>query len=194
MKLKVKKRVIFVTLFLIAFAIYLYIALRGSYLEMLGIGEQYVEIYKQNVIQKVRVFIISFIVVYIMTYVTTAVIKRGLKHFFVEDKKEMLKLPNKSISMAFAAITGVIMTFTITEKAILAFSGRQFWQNDPIFNMDVSYYIFQRPFIQAILASLGIIMAILSVYIIVYYLLAFRKFFEKGISVETLKQNTVIKQ
>ena len=194
MKLKVKKRVIFVTLFLIAFTIYLYIALRGSYLEMLGIGEQYVEIYKQNVIQKVRVFIISFIVVYIMTYVTTAVIKRGLKHFFVEDKKEMPKLPNKSISMAFAAITGVIMTFTITEKAILAFSGRQFWQNDPIFNMDVSYYIFQRPFIQAILASLGIIMAILSVYIIVYYLLAFRKFFEKGISVETLKQNTVIKQ
>ena len=193
MKLKVKKRVIFVTIFLIVFAIYSYIVLRGSYLEMLGIGERYVEIYKQNIIHKIKVFIVSFIVVYLMTYIATAFIKRGLKRFFVEEKKEMPKLPNKSISLAFAAIAGLVMTFTITEKAILAFSGRKFWQNDPIFNMDVSYYIFLKPFIQAILISFGVVVAILSVYIIVYYLLAFRKFFDQGISMETLKKNTVIK-
>lgn len=191
--MKLKKRQIFVIAFLVIFAIYAYIAIRGSYLEMLGIGERYVEIFKQNITQKIQVFIVSFLIAYIMTYITTKFIRRGLKHFFNEDKKEMPKLPNKSISLAFGAIVGIIMTMTITQKALLAFSGRKFWLNDPIFGLDVSYYIFQKPFIEAVLISLGIFMLVLSIYVVVYYLLAFNKFFKKGISMETLKQNTVIK-
>ncbi len=194
MKLKVRKRVIFTTSFLIIFAIFAYISLRGSYLEMKGIGEQYVEIYRQNVNQKLQVFAVTFIIVFLLTYITTCFIKRGLKHFFEEDKIEMPKLPNKSISFAFAVIMAVIMSATITEKAILAFSGREFWQTDPIFNNDVSYYIFEKPFIEAILVTFAIYEAILAVYVIVYYLIAFHRFFKKGISFDTLRQNTVIKQ
>lgn len=191
--MKIKKRQIFVTLFLIIFALYAYIAIRGSYLEMLGIGEKYVDIFTRNVKQKIKVFAVSFIVVYLMTYITTKFIKRGLKHFFEEDKKTMPKLPNKSISLAFATVTAIITSMTITQKAVLAFSGRMFWKDDPIFGLDISYYIFQKPFIEAILISLAIVMVILEVYVIVYYVLAFNKFFKKGISMETLKQNTVVK-
>ena len=191
--MKLKKRQIFVTAFLLVFIIYVYISIRGSYLEMLGIGEKYVDIYVRNVRQKVEVFLVSFVVVYLLTYITTNFIKRGLKRFFEEDKKVMPKLPNKSISFAFATIMGVVMSFTITQKALLAFSGRKFWMNDPIFGLDVSYYIFQKPFIEEVLISLALVFLILAVYVIVYYLLAFNKFFEKGISMETLKQNTVIK-
>ena len=191
--MKLKKRQIFVTAFLLVFIIYVYISIRGSYLEMLGIGEKYVDIYVRNVRQKVEVFLVSFVIVYLLTYITTNFIKRGLKRFFEEDKKVMPKLPNKSISFAFATIMGVVMSFTITQKTLLAFSGRKFWMNDPIFGLDVSYYIFQKPFIEEVLISLALVFLILAVYVIVYYLLAFNKFFEKGISMETLKQNTVIK-
>lgn len=191
--MKLKKRQIFVTAFLLIFIIYVYISIRGAYLEMLGIGQKYVDIYVRNVRQKVEVFLISFAIVYLLTYITTNFIKRGLKRFFEEDKKVMPKLPNKSISFAFATIVGVIMSFTITQKALLAFSGRMFWKDDPIFGLDISYYIFQKPFIEAVLVSLALIFLALAIYVIVYYLLAFNKFFEKGISMETLKQNTVIK-
>lgn len=191
--MKLKKRQIFVTTFLILFLIYAYVALRGSYLEMLGIGEKYLEIYRQNIKQKIEVFVIAFIIVYLMTYITTRLIKRGLKQFFLEEKMEVPKLPNKSISLAFATITGMIMSATITKKALLAFSGRTFEMTDPIFNLDISYYVFQKPFIQAILLTLGIIMVILSIYIVVYYIIAFNKFFKKGINMETLKSNTLVK-
>lgn len=191
--MKLKKRQIFVTLFLIIFSVYAYISIRGAYLEMLGIGEKYVEIFVQNIKQKIEVFSVSFIIVYLMTYITTKFIKRGLKHFFEEEKKVMPKLPNKSISLAFATISGIIMSMTIIQKALLAFSGRKFWITDPIFGLDISYYIFQKPFIEAVLFSIVVILLILAIYVIVYYLLAFNKFFKKGISMETLKQNTVIK-
>ncbi len=194
MKKKIRKRVIFVTLFIIAFIIYSYINIRGEYLQILGIGEKYVEIFKHNLEQKIYVFAVSFIIIYMLTYITTILIKKGLKKFFIEENKEMPKLPNKSISLAFAAIAGIIFSNIITEKAILAFNKTFFEQAEPIFNLDIGYYVFQKPFIESILYSFIVVMVIMSIYITVYYLICFHKFFEQGISIETLKKNTFIKQ
>ena len=106
----------------------------------------------------------------------------------------MPKLPNKSISLAFAVIAGLIFSSVITEKAILAFNKTYFVETEPVFNLDIGYYVFQKPFIEAILYSFIIVMAIMCIYITAYYLLCFHKFFDKGISIETLKKNTFIKQ
>ncbi len=194
MKKKIRKRVIFVVLFIIAFAIYSYINIRGEYLQILGIGEKYVEIFKHNLEQRIYVFAISFAIIYLLTYITTVFIKKGLKKFFIEENKEMPKLPNKSISLAFAVIAGLIFSSVITEKAILAFNKTYFVETEPVFNLDIGYYVFQKPFIEAILYSFIIVMAIMCIYITAYYLLCFHKFFNKGISIETLKKNTFIKQ
>lgn len=194
MKKKIRKRVIFVVLFIIVFAIYSYINIRGEYLQILGIGEKYVEIFKHNLEQRIYVFAISFAIIYLLTYITTVFIKKGLKKFFIEENKEMPKLPNKSISLAFAVIAGLIFSSVITEKAILAFNKAYFVETEPVFNLDIGYYVFQKPFIEAILYSFIIVMAIVCIYITAYYLLCFHKFFDKGISIETLKKNTFIKQ
>lgn len=194
MKKKIRKRVIFVVLFIIVFAIYSYINIRGEYLQILGIGEKYVEIFKHNLEQRIYVFAISFAIIYLLTYITTVFIKKGLKKFFIEENKEMPKLPNKSISLAFAVIAGLIFSSVITEKAILAFNKAYFVETEPVFNLDIGYYVFQKPFIEAILYSFIIVMAIMCIYITAYYLLCFHKFFDKGISIETLKKNTFIKQ
>lgn len=194
MKKKIRKRVIFVILFIIAFIIYSYINIRGEYLQILGIGEKYVEIFKHNLEQRMYVFVVSFAIIYLLTYITTVFIKKGLKKFFIEENKEMPKLPNKSISLAFAVIAGLIFSSVITEKAILAFNKTYFVETEPVFNLDIGYYVFQKPFIEAILYSFIIVMAIMCIYITAYYLLCFHKFFDKGISIETLKKNTFIKQ
>ena len=84
---------------------------------------------KQNIKYKVGVALVNFVILYIATYITTRFIKRGLKKFFDDDKKEMPKLPNKSISL--------ISSNFITEKVMLAFNTAWFGVYDPIFNMDV---------------------------------------------------------
>ena len=94
-KTKNKKRVILVIVFLILLAIYIAVTVRGEYLQALEIGEQYVEVFKQNIKYKVGVALVNFAILYIATYITTRFIKRGLKKFFDDDKKEMPKLPNK---------------------------------------------------------------------------------------------------
>ena len=192
--MKIKKRVIFVNTFIILFILYTCISIRGEYLQIVGIGEKYVEIFKHNLEQRIYVFLVGFAVIYLLTYITTAFIKKGLRKFFIEEKKEMPKLPNKSISLAFGAIAGLIFSGLITEKAILAFNRTFFEVSEPVFNLDISYYVFIKPFIEAILYSLIVVMAIMCVYITIYYLISFHKYFEKGINIETLRKSTFIKQ
>ena len=85
--MKIKKRKIFVVLLLAIFSMYMYVSLRGEYLHILGIGQEYVEIFKENLRQKVLVFMCGFFIAYIATYITTVLIKTGLKKFFEEDIK-----------------------------------------------------------------------------------------------------------
>ncbi len=193
-KTKSKKRAILVIAFLIILAIYIAVTLRGEYLQTLEIGEQYVEAFKQNIKYKVGVALVNFAILYIATYITTRFIKRGLKKFFDDDKKEMPKLPNKSISLILSAIISIISSKLITEKVMLAFNTALFGINDPIFNMDIGYYMFQKPFIEAIIIYFIALLAIYSIYIAVYYIIVFNKYFDKGIDRSTLKKNTFLKQ
>lgn len=193
-KTKNKKRVILVIAFLIVLAIYVAITLRGQYLQTLEIGEQYVEVFNQKIKYKVGVVLANFAILYVATYITTRFIKRGLKKFFEDDKKEMPKLPNKSISLILSVIISLISSSLITEKVMLSLNTAWFGINDPIFNMDIGYYIFQKPFIEAIIIYIIAILVIYSIYIAVYYIIVFNKYFEKGIDRATLKKNTFIKQ
>ena len=193
-KTKNKKRVVLVIVFLILLAIYVAITVRGKYLQTLEIGEQYVEVFKQNIKYKVGVVLVNFAILYIATYITTRFIKRGLKKFFDDDKKEMPKLPNKSISLILSVVISLISSNFITEKIMLALNTAWFGIYDPIFNMDIGYYMFQKPVIEAIIIYFIALLAIYSIYIAVYYIIVFNKYFEKGIDRATLKKNTFIKQ
>ena len=190
---KNKKRIILVVTFLILFAIYLAVTLRGEYLQTLQIGEQFVEVFKQNVKYKAIVILLNFAVLYVLTYITTRFIKRGLKKFFDEEKKEMPKLPNKSISLIFSVIVSMVTSNFITEKALLAINSTWFGISDPIFNLDIGYYIFQKPFIETMIIYFIALMAVYSIYVAVYYIIVFNVYFEKGIDPKTLKKNTFIK-
>ena len=189
-----KKRLIFVIAFLVIFAIYLFIAIRGEYLEVLGVGPQYIDVFKQNIKYEIIVILCNFVFLYLAAYITTKFIKRGLKKFFDEEKKEMPKLPNKTIAIVVGVIVSVFTSGMITEKVILATSSVSFGITDPIFHLDIAYYMFQKPFIEfLVIYFIGIIVG-LAIYTTIYYILVFNRYFNKGIDIEILKKNTFIKQ
>lgn len=188
-----KKRVIIVISFIILFAIYLAINIRGKYLQTLEIGQDYVSVFSQNLKYKVAIVATNFIILYFATYITTRFIKRGLKKFFDEEKKEMPKLPNKSISLILSVITSMVTSNLLTEKVMMALNSAKFGISDPIFNLDIGYYMFQKPLIETIIIYFICLMVIYSIYVAFYYIIVFNVHFDKGISPDTLKKNTFIK-
>ena len=190
---KMKTRVILVLLFIALFSVISYISLRGSYLEYKELGENYTEVFFTNLKYKYTIFGINFIALYFIIYMTTRGIKKGLKSFFDKEKKEMPKVPNKSIEFIISAVVSALMSSVIMKQIILCSSNASFGIQDPIYNFDIAYYMFQKPIIQMFLLYFMAILVGLTVYMALYYIIVFNKDFD-GVDGKMLKQSSLIKK
>lgn len=192
-KKKNKTRMILVILFLILFAGISYVQLRGSYLEYKELGEQYIHIFKTNMIYKYTIMAINFVVLYFIVYFTNRGIKKGLKPFFEKENKPMPKLLNKSLALVISAIVSIIVSSVLMQKIMLVINSTAFGIQDTIFNLDISYYIFQKPVIEAFALYFTVLSVGLSVYMALYYVIVFNRFFD-GIDGKMLKQSLFMKK
>ena len=188
-----KRRNIIVPLVLLFTIIISYIIFRGSYLEYLEIGEKYIDSFWKNTQYVTITFLVNFFIIYLMIYFTNKKIKKNLEVFFKEEKKVMVKLPNKSIAFISAIVISGMTTTFILNKAMLFFNSTLFGTNDPIFGHDIGYYMFQKPFIELIIWYFLVAVIALTVYGISYYIITFNVCFN-GINMKTLKTSKAVNQ
>ena len=185
-------RTILVILFVLILAISMYITTRGSFLEYKELGEKYIEIFKTNTVYKYSIMAINFVITFFIMYFANRGIKKGLKVFFDEEKKEMPKLMNKSVSFIIAAISSIVVGIIFAPKFILCASNVSFEKTDLVFNLDISFYIFVEPLIKMIISYIMGIFIFLIAYSIIYYIVIFNRYFD-GIDKETLKKSSLVK-
>jgi len=188
-----KGRMCLVIIFLLLFAGISYITLRGSYLEYLELGEKYLSVFYINIKYKYLIMAVNFILLYLIIYYTNKGIKKGLKPFFEKEGKSIPKLPNKSLALVISAITSFVVASAFTQKLMLIISGTSFGTQDPIFGLDISYYIFQKPFIELILFYFVVVYVGLSIYMALYYVIVFNRYFD-GIDGKMLKESLFMKK
>ncbi len=192
-KKRSKTRIIVVLLFLVIFSIISVISLRGTYLQYKELGENYVQVFLTNLNYKYIILGINFIVLYILIYFTNRGIKKGLKDFFKKENKEIPKLLNKSIAFIISLIVSSLMSNVLMERILLCSSNAAFGITDPAFGFDISFYIFQKPLIETLLLYfIGIIIG-LTVYMAIYYVIVFNKYFD-GVDGKMLKDSLFIKK
>ena len=188
-----KSRMLLVILFLLIFAVISYVQLRGSYLEYLELGQEYTNIFKTNITYRYTIMAVNFVALYIVIYFTNRGIKKGLKVFFEKENKKMPKLPNKSLALVISAITSFVVSSIFMQKFMLATSGASFGIQDPIFGLDISYYIFLKPFIETAVFYIVIVFVCLSLYMALYYIIVFNRYFD-GIDGKMLKESLFMKK
>ena len=188
-----KVRMILVIIFLLLFAVVSYIQLRGSYLEYMGLGVQYIKVFETNLIYQYTIMGINFIILYFIIYLTNRGIKKGLKIFFEKEDKKMPKLLNKSLALVISAIVSIIVSSVLMKNVMLAINSTSFGIQDPIFGLDIAYYIFQKPLVEMLLIYFTILFAGLSIYMALYYIIIFNNFFD-GVDGKMLKQSLLMKK
>lgn len=188
---KIRKTI--VTIVLILAAIILYIIERGQYLEIKEIGENYLPIFWQNLRNISITAILNFIIIFTVIYISTSKIKNGLKTFFEDEKKAMPKLPQKSIAFIIATIVTIATSGYILQKALPCFYNTQFVATDPVFGLDIGYFVFIWPFLELITMYALVAIIAATVYMAIYYLIVFNVYFD-GISRESVKKSNIEKQ
>ena len=190
---KNKTRMYIVLLFIVLVAVVGYVVYRGEYLEIQEIGEEYLSIFWQNVNYTGIAFGINFIILFLIIYINNNRIKKALKPFFESEKKIMPKLPNKSISFIISIVVSAITTELILNQYMLFSNSTLFGKLDPVFGLDIGYFMFQKPFIETILLYAIFIIVGLTVYTVIYYIAVFNLCFD-GVDRETLKKSKLLKQ
>ncbi len=188
-----KLRMILVILFLIIFAAVSYVQLRGNYLEYLELGEKYTSVFYTNLMYKYTIMAVNFVFLYIIIYFTNRGIKKGIKPFFEKEKKEVPKLLNKSLALVISAIVSIIISAVFMQKIMLAINSTSFGMQDPIFRLDISYYVFIKPLLEAIVTYFIFLFVGLTLYMALYYVIIFNRYFD-GIDGKMLKQSLFMKK
>ena len=190
-KLKIRTKLVLIAMVIIP--IIMFIIGRAEHIRIMEIGENYLDVFRKNLKYEIYIGIMNFIFIFVLVYITNCLIKKGLRKFFEEEKKEMPRLPNKSLALIFALIAATVTPNIFLEKVILFKNAAQFGITDPIFNMDIGFYMFQAPLIGLALYYLLAISIIITAYVGIYYIAIFNIYFD-GINGQTLKSNIFIKQ
>lgn len=190
---KDRTRMFLVLAFLILFAGISYIVLRGSYLEYLELGQKYVNVFLTNLKYRYTIMVVNFVVLYLILYLTNRGIKKGLKPFFEKEKKTMPKLPNKSLSLVISAIISFVVSSMLTQKLMLIMSGVSFGVQDPLFGLDIAYYVFQKPVLELFTFYFIALFVGLSIYMALYYIIVFNRYFD-GVEGAMLKESLFMKK
>ena len=192
-KQKSRTRMYIVLLFMLIVLVIGYVIYRGEYLEILEMGEEYISIFWQNVNYSAITFGINFLVLFIVIYMNNNRIKKALKQFYNKKKKEMPKLPNKSLALILSVIVSAVTTELILNQYMLFSNSTSFGKVDPIFTYDIGYFMFQKPFIETILMYVMLLIIGITIYTVIYYIAVFNICFD-GVDRETLKKSKLLKQ
>ena len=126
-------------------------------------------------------------------YILFYILQKGLKPFFEKEKKEIPKLPNKSLALVISALVSFVTSSALMQKIMLISNGTSFGIQDPIFGLDIAYYMFQKPVIETLALYFVILFVGLSIYIALYYVIAFNRYFD-GVDGKMLKESLFMKK
>ncbi len=137
----------------------------------------YTSVFFKQLFTQLQIGIPSFVVIMVLTYFYLRVLKRGYyKKIDMVDTPAVSEKTLNRISLGLGAIFGVLVTITTVTGLwfqILKFkNSSSFGVEDPIFGLDVSFYIFKLEFItQVNQIAIGIVLAFAILTLIYYFVL-----------------------
>ncbi|WP_027399424.1 UPF0182 family membrane protein [Anaerovorax odorimutans] len=137
----------------------------------------YTSVFFKQLFTQLKIGIPSFIIISILTYIYLRALKKG--YYKKVDTVESTSVSEKAlnrITLGFGAIFGIFVTLaTVTRlwfEILKFYNSTSFNIADPIFNMDVSFYIFKLEFIRQInQISIGIVVAFVLLTVVYYFIL-----------------------
>ncbi|MDD2189333.1 MAG: UPF0182 family protein [Eubacteriales bacterium] len=137
----------------------------------------YTSVFFKKLFTQLEIGIPCFIIIALLTYIYLRVLKRGYyKRIEIVDNPSWSEKTLNNITMLVSAIFSLFVTATTVMALwfeILKFSNStSFDINDPIFNLDISFYIFKLGFISQLNQMLiGVIVAFAALTIFYYFTL-----------------------
>ena len=173
---KIMTRIILIAvLFIAVFSLAGLYSFYTDYLEIKEIGQQYVSVFFKDMFVKIASGGISFLVVFTFTLVNLLILRKVMLGIDVSFEN-LKKLPPYFMLAAVIAFFGSgYIKEEIYSQYLMYSNSVASGLTDPIFGRDISYYVFERPFLKDVANSLIAIEVILTLFLSVAYTVLYGK-------------------
>lgn len=187
-KEKKKRRPVLWVVIAVVIILMLFLSLIGFITDFLWFKElDYVSVFFTKLFTQLKIGVPTFVVVTFLAYVYLKFLKRGYFKKISSDEPVNHGRLNL-ISWGLAAVYGAITTFFAVTKLWFDFlqftNSTDFDIKDPLYNMDISFYVFRLDFIEEINQIVLVLLIAFAVLTVIYYsvLLSMRtpKIFEEN--------------
>ena len=143
----------------------------AGYLELAEIGNEYTVIFWQNARTKLLLGGITFLLTFVLFYVNHSMLLRIIANRDAAMEQFQKPLLAFFLSFVFAFLCGRLMGGEIYDSFLTFVNRTPFGYGDPLFNRDIGYYVFARPFLLELIRIitgiwLGLIFYTVAVYLI----------------------------
>ncbi len=160
---------------IILLIVLLFVALIGWITDFMWFGELgYISVFLTKLFTQLKIGVPTFVIVTFLAYIYLKAIKRGyMKKIESEEVVDHKKL--NLISWGLAGAFGAITTFFAVTR--LWFLGLQFANStdfgtkDPLYNLDISFYVFKLNFIEQLNEILLLLFVAFAALTIIYYMI-----------------------
>ncbi len=170
---RISKKVLWIIIAAICvFAVWNTAKIFFEYIEIREIGENYTSVFVKNLVARTAVQLASFIALFLLVFVSVLFVRRNLAVLKI-GRAMFEKL---GISVLLCIVVTIILSGIVSEslwEKLLMFSGSQwFGKTDPVFGKDIGYYIFRRPFLEAVTqAAFGAWLFVTAFILAIYWFL-----------------------
>lgn len=139
------------------------------------VGKNYLTAFWSDFSVSVTTQTIAIVCVFILMLINLFTIR----HIFLSMDESFSwlkkKIPLVVIAFFFALVIGNVISYAVSPKVLPFLNSQWFSFGDPIFNNDIGYYVFQRPFYKSVTNSLSVTFLINAVITAVLYIAFYAK-------------------
>jgi uncharacterized membrane protein (UPF0182 family) len=172
-----------------------------NYLQVSEIGGNFLSVFMTNLNTNIVTQVISFLIVFALILTNLLIVRRVMMKVDVSFQFIKNVFPIFILSFVFAFFASGYIKETLSRCYLLFSNSVSFGTVDPVFNQDLSYYVFIRPFLISLLDSLMGVCIFITImttitYVLLYSRLGILQFGEiikiKGLTIHTLSNLILI--
>ncbi|MBQ9737163.1 MAG: UPF0182 family protein [Clostridia bacterium] len=124
-----------------------------EYIEIAEIGKEYTSVFLKNLVVRSMVRVVSAVAAFVIMFLSVVFLRRNLYVLNIERAVfEKVKTSFVLCVIAAIVISGAVEG-TVWKKLLMFLNPQEFGKADPIFGKDIGYYVFSRPFLEALTSA-----------------------------------------
>lgn len=152
-----------------------------EYWQIKEVGPNFTDIFITNLVSKAVTQGIGFVILFILLLINILLVKKLAISRIFSFELFNKKWPYVLLSLVLAFMGSGVLGNDLYMKLLMALNGSEFGIADPLFNQDIGYYIFTRPFLITVVSALKGTLMLQIVAIAIVYVVLFLKHGSKNL-------------